>query len=228
MQTPDRQHLHETVIRREELVRGHFLHVLRDTVRLPNGGEALREYIIHPGAVMVIPLLDDGRLVMEWQYRHPMGRAMLEFPAGKLDAGESVWTCAQRELREETGYCATEWARAGHLNPVIAYANEFIEIWFARGLTLGERGLDDEEFLDVVTLSPAEVAQHAQQGTMTDAKSLIALLWLQNWQAGNWPLTWHSADTWAQAVAGAKPPVNGTAPRLRHMPHASHAAGNAR
>ena len=106
-------------------------------MRLPDGKEATREYVIHPGAVMVIPMLDDGRLVLERQFRYPMGRVMIEFPAGKLDPGEDVLTCARRELLEETGYTATEWARAGVLHPVISYSTEFIEVWFARGLHPG-------------------------------------------------------------------------------------------
>ena len=128
-------HLIEQRLASTTLLRGDFLHAVRDTVALPSGAQATREYIIHPGAVMVIPMLDDGQLVLERQYRHPMGRVMIEFPAGKLDPHEDIWACARRELFEETGYRAMQWARAGVLHPVISYSTEFIEVWFARGLT---------------------------------------------------------------------------------------------
>lgn len=188
-------HLIEHRVHQEELLRGHFLHVLRATVQLPNQNLATREYVVHPGAVMVIPMLDtpDGlRLVMERQFRYPVGQVMTEFPAGKLDPGEDPWLCAQRELLEETGYTARQWARAGVLHPVIAYSTEVIEIWFAKDLTLGERQLDKDEFLDVFTATPAELMAACQQGLLTDAKTLTGLLWLQNVQSGQWPLTWQT------------------------------------
>jgi len=186
-------HLIERRVHQEELLRGHFLQVLRDTVQLPNQRLATREYVVHPGAVMVIPMLDtpEGlRLVMERQFRYPVGQVMTEFPAGKLDPGEDPWLCAQRELLEETGYTARQWARAGVLHPVIAYSTEVIEIWFAKDLTLGERQLDTDEFLDVFTATQAELMAACQQGLLTDAKTLTGLLWLQNVQSGQWPLEW--------------------------------------
>jgi ADP-ribose pyrophosphatase len=188
-------HLREHRVRQEELLRGHFLHVLRDTVQLPNQNLSTREYVVHPGAVMVIPMLDtpDGlRLVMERQYRYPVGQVMTEFPAGKLDPGEDPWLCAQRELLEETGYTARQWARAGVLHPCMAYSTEVIEIWFAKALHLGERQLDTDEFLDVFTASPAELMAACQQGLLTDGKTLTGLLWLQNVQSGQWPLQWQT------------------------------------
>lgn len=172
---------------------GHFLHVHRDRVALPDGGTSHREYIRHPGAVMVVPLLDDGRLLMERQYRYPMDRVMLEFPAGKLDAGEAPLACGQRELTEETGYSAAEWAYAGVLHNAIAYSDEGIHIFFARGLTRGEQKLDAGEFLELVTHTPAELDAMAARGELTDAKTLIGLLWLQRWQAGAWLLDWQAA-----------------------------------
>jgi len=189
----DDAHLRETTIASEQVFRGRLLDVRCDTVQLPDGGTATREYVVHPGAVMVVPILDDGRLVIERQYRHPLQRVMLEFPAGKIDAGEPGIACAVRELAEETGYRAREWAHAGVLHNAIAYSSEGIQIWFARGLTLGDRGLDEGEFLDVSTATLDELLQLAQRGELTDAKTLIALLWLQNWQAGRWPLSWHPA-----------------------------------
>ena len=188
-------HLIERRVHQEELLRGHFLHVLRDTVQLPNQNLATREYVVHPGAVMVIPMLDspDGlRLVMERQFRYPVGQVMTEFPAGKLDPGEDPWLCAQRELLEETGYTARQWARAGVLHPVIAYSTEVIEIWFAKELSLGQRQLDQDEFLDVFIATQAELMAACQQGLLTDAKTLTGLLWLQNVQSGQWPLEWQT------------------------------------
>jgi ADP-ribose pyrophosphatase len=188
-------HLIEHRVQQEELLHGHFLHVMRDTVRLPKQNLATLEYVVHPGAVMVIPMLDtpDGlRLVMERQFRYPVGQVMTEFPAGKLEPGEDPWLCAQRELLEETGYSARQWARAGVLHPVIAYSTEVIEIWFAKDLTLGERQLDTDEFLDVFTASPAELMAACQQGRLTDAKTLTGLLWLQNVLSGQWPLHWQT------------------------------------
>lgn len=190
-------HLREERVHSEQVYRGHFLDVRRDQVRLPDGTSAHREYIVHPGAVMVVPLLDDGRLVIERQFRYPMARVMLEFPAGKLDAGEPPFECAVRELAEETGYRAREWARAGLLHNAIAYSNEHIEVWFARGLELGPRRLDAGEFLDVSTATLDELEALARDGDLTDAKTLIGLLWLRHWRDGRWPLTWR-----AQAEAG--------------------------
>ena len=186
-------HLREDTISSEQAYRGAFLDVRCDQVRLPDGSVAQREYIVHPGAVMVVPLLDDGRLVVERQWRYPLARTMLEFPAGKLDAGEPPWQCAIRELAEETGYRAAEWARAGLLHNAIAYSTEGIEVWFARGLIAGERRLDAGEFLDVARMSADELDDLARRGELTDAKTLIGLLWLQNWRAGRWSLDWVAA-----------------------------------
>ena len=186
----DDRHLAEKALSREELLRGDFLHAVREQVALPDGGRATREFILHPGAVMVIPLLDDGRVVLERQWRHPLGRVMVEFPAGKLDAGEDRLACARRELQEETGYTAREWAHAGVLHPVISYSTEFIDIWFARGLAAGERRLDDGEFLDVFSATPQELLAWCRDGRVTDAKTLTGALWLQNVLSGAWELDW--------------------------------------
>ena len=189
---PEDAHLTETRVASQELLRGHFLHAMRDTVRLPDGKEATREYVIHPGAVMVVAELPDGRLVLERQFRYPVQSVMVEFPAGKLDPGEDSLVCAQRELLEETGYTARQWARAGVLHPVISYSTEFIDIWFARELTAGQRQLDAGEFLDVFSASTDELLQWCRDGRITDAKTLTGVLWLQNLRSGAWRLDWAS------------------------------------
>ncbi len=186
-------HLRETTLHSDQVYKGRFLDVRRDIVSLPDAGQASREYIVHPGAVMVIPLLDDGRLVMERQWRHPVGRIMLEFPAGKLEPGEAPLTCGMRELAEETGYRAAQWARAAITHNAIAYSTEGIEIWFARGLTLGPQQLDVGEFLDVVSASQEELEALAGAAELTDAKTLVGLMWLQNWRLGRWGIQWQAA-----------------------------------
>lgn len=185
-------HLIESPLARQELLRGNFLHVLRDTVRLPNGQEASREFVVHPGAVMIVAELPDGQVVLERQYRYPVQQVMVEFPAGKLDAGESSLACAQRELLEETGYRARQWARAGVLHPVISYSTEFIDIWFARDLQAGERKLDEGEFLDVFSAPLEDLLTWCRDGRVTDAKTLSGALWLQNLRAGTWTLDWQT------------------------------------
>jgi ADP-ribose pyrophosphatase len=192
-------HLIEQTLERQELFKGRFLHAFRDTVRLPDGGEATREYVVHPGAVVVVPLLQglDGetRIVLERQYRYPVGQVMVELPAGKLDVGEDPLLCGQRELLEETGYRASEWARAGQMHLAIAYSTEVIHIYFARGLTLGERQLDQGEFLDVFSATPDELMDWCREGQVTDAKTLSCMVWLQNTLSGAWPLEWQTAAT---------------------------------
>lgn len=191
----DPSHLRETCIEARKAWRGSFLDVRSDRVALPDGSETVREYIVHPGAVMIVPLLDADRVIVERQWRYPVGRAMVEFPAGKLEPGEPVLECAVRELIEETGYRACEWARAGILHNAIGYSDEGIEIWFARGLEVGERRLDAGEFLDVFEATVDALDDAARRGEITDAKTLIGLLWLGHWRAGRWPLRWLAAGS---------------------------------
>lgn len=186
-------HLQEHTLDSQELLRGSFLHAFRDRVRLPDGRETTREYVRHPGAVVVVAELTDGRLVVERQWRYPLHQALIEFPAGKLDAGEDLLVCAQRELQEETGYLAREWAYAGPMHPVIAYSTEVIHLFFARDLVAGERKLDEGEFLDVFTASLDELLAWSRDGLLTDGKTLSCLLWLQNTRTGAWPLNWSRA-----------------------------------
>jgi len=186
-------HLREDLQRSEQLHRGNFLELRRDHVRLPDGATATREYVVHPGAVAIVPLLDDGRVVLERQFRYPVGRVMLEIPAGKIDVGEPPLQCAMRELLEETGYVAREWAYAGRVHNAAAYSTEGIEIWFARGLSAGAQQLDVGEFIELCLLDEAAFDAHAAAGEITDVKTLVGLLWLQQWRAGRWPLHWAAA-----------------------------------
>ncbi|MGV3493118.1 MAG: NUDIX domain-containing protein [Ramlibacter sp.] len=189
--TADR-HLTEHTLSREELLKGHFLHVVRESVRLPDGGTATREYILHPGAVAIVPFTDDGLIVLERQYRHPTRRVIVEIPAGKLDPGESPLVCGQRELLEETGYVAREWAHAFTMYPTVAYSDEAIQIWFARGLTLKQAQLDHGEFLEVFTATPQEFLAWCRDGTIVDSKTLAAAAWIQNVLDGTWKLDWQA------------------------------------
>lgn len=194
---PD-QHLVERRVGDSRLVhQGGFLEVRRDQILLPDGSQAWREYIVHPGAVAIVPLLDDGRIVLERQYRYPLQQVLLEIPAGKIDPGESAAACACRELREETGYQARQWALAGRMHSAPAYSTEFIEIWFARGLVAGPARLDEGEFIELQLVAQTDLDRLAADGLLTDAKTLIALLWLRRWQAGDWPLQWRDAATMA-------------------------------
>lgn len=186
----DDEHLVERRLGGRTLLAGGFLEVRRDDVALPDGSQATREFIQHPGAVAVVPLLDDGRVVMVRQYRYPIGRAILEFPAGKLDAGEPTLACARRELAEETGYRAREWAFACEIHNAAAYSSESIWIYFARGLVAGPQKLDVGEFVEVQTLSEAELDALAAAGGLPDVKTHIGLHWLQRWRAGAWVLPW--------------------------------------
>jgi len=157
---------------------GRLLEVHRDRVRLPDGSEALREYIRHPGAVAIVALFDDGRVLLERQFRYPHGREFIEIPAGKLEPGEAHLATAKRELLEETGYVAAQWRRLGLIHNAIGYSDEGIEIWAARGLELREQQLAQGEFLEVFTLPLAEAQAMARDGRITDVKTIAGLLWL--------------------------------------------------
>jgi ADP-ribose pyrophosphatase len=191
--------LKETQVSSELLLNGNFLQVKRDTVRLPDGKHATREYVVHPGAVVVVPLLDDGQVVLERQFRYPIGQVMIELPAGKLETGEDPLLCGLRELQEETGYTAAEWAYAGQMHLAIAYSTEVIHIYFARGLSSGARQLDAGEFLDVFTVPAQQLLDWCADGTVTDAKTLSCALHLSNHLSGKRPMAWQSVPRMAQA-----------------------------
>ena len=185
--------LTEQLLHSEQILRSHFLRAWRDTVLLPNGQQAGREYVRHPGAVVMVACLPDGRYLIEYQYRHPVGRAMIEFPAGKIDAGEPSLASAQRELREETGFTAREWALAGVMHNCIGYSDEQIDTWFARGLQFQGQALDEGEALQVYAASLPDLLQRVRNGELTDAKTLTALLWAQQVELGLWSLPWQAA-----------------------------------
>lgn len=191
----DDKHLVEEFVERRDLLQGSFFKAVRDTVRLPDGHTATRDYILHPGAVMVVPLLDDGRVVLERQYRHPVREVLIELPAGKLDAGEDRLVCAQRELLEETGYSAREWAYAGKTALAVGYSDEYIHIYVARGLSLSQAQLDHGEFVEVITASPQEFIDWCRDGRVVDSKTLIGALWLQNVLSGAWKLDWQAGES---------------------------------
>jgi ADP-ribose pyrophosphatase len=173
--SPD-AHLREERVDSEAVFDGRLLHVRRDRVRLPDGTLAWREYTVHPGAVLMIPVRDDGRLVVERQYRYPLQRVFLEFPAGKLDPGEDALATATRELLEETGYTAARWTPLGVIHPVISYSTEAIWLDQADGLSHVGAKLDHGEHLEVLDMSVDEMLAELDAGGITDAKTVAALL----------------------------------------------------
>ena len=177
----------ETRIDSAQVYDGVLLKVRSDRVRLPDGGESVREYIEHPGAVMIIPLLSDGRVVMERQFRYPLHREFIEFPAGKIDAGEEPLATARRELLEETGYEAEEWTHLTTIHPLIAYCDERIELFLARKLSQPRAAsLDHGEFLEVFHANPIEAMRWVREGKVSDVKTIIGLFWLEKIQRGEW------------------------------------------
>lgn len=169
--------LTEICVRSEQVFDGVLLNVHRDTVRLPDGKQGVREYIRHPGAVVVIAQLPDGHLIFERQFRYPCGRVFIELPAGKIDAGEDIERCARRELLEETGYVADSWRHLGVMHPCIGYSDERIEIFLASGLRHEGASLDDGEYLEIFPMSLDEAEAAVLDGRITDAKTVTALFW---------------------------------------------------
>lgn len=165
---------------------GEFLRLYVDNVRAADGHIGTREYLRHPGAVMIVPLLPNGQVVLERQFRYPLRRTEVEFPAGKIDAGENPLTCAKRELLEETGYCAAQWSYLGGLHNAIAYSDEKIEMFLAEDLTHEGATLDAGEAIEVFTSSWQQLMQWVREGTVTDVKTMLGVMWLEKILSGEW------------------------------------------
>lgn len=170
--------LTEAFVSGEEVFSGTLLKVQRDVVRLPDGSMGTREYIRHPGAVMVLPLFDDGKVLLERQYRYPHRREFIELPAGKVDPGEAHLATAKRELLEETGYVAADWKKLTVVHTSIAYTDEALELWLAKGLRYEGQKLDKGEFLEILIVPMGEALDMVRDGRISDAKSVAGLLWV--------------------------------------------------
>ena len=181
-------HLKETKIDGEVVYDGRFLKVQRDRIQLPDGKVTDREYIKHPGAVVILPVCDDGSVLLERQFRYPLNRVFIEFPAGKIDPDEDPLDCAKRELQEETGYTAKDWKFVCTIHNAIAYSDEHLDIYLASGLTAGERKLDDGEFLETFKSTVPEMLSWVREGKITDVKTVIGTFWLEKILSGQWKL----------------------------------------
>ncbi len=175
----------ETREQSETVFQGRLLHVRRDLVRLPDGKTATREYILHPGAAIILPVLDDGRVVLVRQYRYPVGLQTLEFPAGKIDAGESSRSTAERELLEETGYRAAQIEFAFAVHPCVGYADERIDFYLATGLTFVGHPGEEGEFLAAEAMPLDALLAEADAGRLTEAKTLLGAYWLARRGSGS-------------------------------------------
>jgi ADP-ribose pyrophosphatase len=176
--------LHEERLASEQVFDGKMLKVYRDEVRTPDGSRGVREYVRHPGAVLVVPLLADGRVVLERQYRYPLDRVFIELPAGKIDPGEDPLVTGQRELLEETGYTAGRWDLLGTINNAIGYSDERILLYLAQDLTPGRSRLDEGELLEVFDAPLDDLLQWIRRGEVTDVKTIIAAYWADEWLRG--------------------------------------------
>ncbi len=168
--------LEEKKLSREEIFEGKVLHVVKDTVSLPDGGTATREILLHHGAVCIIPITDDGRVILERQYRYAVGKVLVEIPAGKLEPGEDPLECAKRELREETGYSADEMIFLGDYYGSPALLREHITMYLARGLHKGSTHYDDDEFMEVFDLPLNDLIEDVMNNKIEDAKTQLCAL----------------------------------------------------
>jgi ADP-ribose pyrophosphatase len=175
------QDLNEYTISSQTIASGGMLTVKRDQVRLPNGNISQREYVMHPGAVVVVPMLPNGNVILEKQFRYALNQVFIELPAGKIDANEAILVTGQRELLEETGYTATEWTLLGHQHPCIGYSNEVIHMYMARGLSAGAHQRDADETLEIFDVPFAQCLSMIQTGEITDGKSIVALYFAEKY-----------------------------------------------
>jgi len=159
--------------------RGRLLHVKKDRVRLPDGGESTREYIVHPGAAVIIPVFDNGDILLERQHRYPLHRDFIELPAGKFDPDETELACARRELQEETGYLAERWSQLPTFYPCIGYANERLVYFLAEGLAFSGENMDEDEFLEILRVPLKEAIAMIGDGRIDEAKTVMGLLWYE-------------------------------------------------
>lgn len=178
--------LTETFIDGDIAYDGKFLKVHKDRIHLPDGSETYREYIRHPGAVVILALFDDGSVLLERQFRYPNAKVFIEYPAGKIDKGEDHLACAKRELEEETGYTAARWDFVCTIHNAIAYSDEHLEIYLARELTAGPAKLDAGEFLEVFKSTVPDMLGMIQRGEISDVKTIIGTFWLEKILAGSW------------------------------------------
>lgn len=183
----DDQHLIEVCISSEVVLDGGMMRVKRDQVRLPSGNQSQREFILHPGAVLIIPILENGNLLLERQFRYPLNRVFVELPAGKIDTGEDILLTGQRELLEETGYTAKEWVYLGHQHPCIGYSDEVIYMFLAKGLEAGDAHCDEDEALELFEASLDDCLQMVATQQITDAKTILALMYVEKYLQGVWP-----------------------------------------
>ncbi len=180
--------LYEHPLNSTKVYTGKLLHVHRDEVRLPDGKTSVREYIRHPGAVVILPLTSSGELILERQHRYPLGRDFIEVPAGKIDPGEQTLACAQRELLEETGYKAQDWRYVATVYPCIGFADERLVYYLAQDLTFEGHQRDEDEFLEIFSLPVAQALTMVQSGEICESKTIIGLFWLEKILSGAWPV----------------------------------------
>jgi len=174
--------LTEHCVETERVLEGKFIRVRTDRVRLPDGSESHREYVLHPGAVVIAAFLDANTLIFEHQYRYPVGRHFIELPAGKIDDGEPEQETARRELLEETGYVSDDWRHVLTMHPTIGYANEHIELYVAKAIRQVGHQRDEGEFLEVFTMTLDDAVLRVGRGEITDTKTAFSLLWLDRFR----------------------------------------------
>ena len=167
--------LTEHCISSETLAQGDFLTIKKDIVSLANGNISQREYVMHPGAVVIVPLLANGNVLLERQFRYPLQQVFIELPAGKIDPDEDVLKTGQRELLEETGYSAQKWVKLGVQHPCIGYSNEVIHVYLATNLAAGRHQRDEDEMLEVFDVKLEQCLEMIQNQEITDSKTIVAL-----------------------------------------------------